>query len=163
MLTSPHSPEVAMKFQAYLDEAGIPYRLSHHPNAYTAQDLAALEHVPGRRVIKSVIVRADGELLLCALPASYRIDLHELREQLQAEDVRLVDEAKLADLFPDCELGAEPPVGKLYGLTTLMDESLIADDRVTFAAGSHAAAVTMRLSDYRRLAQPEVAHFGRHA
>jgi Ala-tRNA(Pro) deacylase len=151
-----------MKFQAFLDEAGVPYRLSHHATAYTAQDLAAVEHVPGRRVIKSVVVRADGEFVVCALPASYRIDLHELRSQLQAHDVRLVDESKLADLFPDCELGAEPPVGHLYGMTTLMDESLIADDRVTFAAGSHDAAVTMRLSDYRRLAQPEVAHFGRH-
>jgi Ala-tRNA(Pro) deacylase len=151
-----------MRFQAFLDESGVPYRLSHHTTAYTAQDLAAMEHLPGRRVIKTVVVHADGEFVLCALPASYRIDLNELREQLQAHDVRLVDEAKLADLFPDCELGAEPPVGKLYGLTTLMDESLIADDRVTFAAGSHDAAVTMRLSDYRRLAQPEVAHFGRH-
>jgi Ala-tRNA(Pro) deacylase len=151
-----------MKFQAFLDEAGVPYRLSHHATAYSAQDLAAIEHVPGRTVIKSVVVRADGQFVVCALPACYRIDLHELRSQLQAEDVRLVDESKLADLFPDCELGAEPPVGSLYGMTTLMDESLIADDRVTFAAGSHDAAVTMRLSDYRRLAQPEVAHFGRH-
>lgn len=151
-----------MKFQAYLDESGIPYRLSHHAMAYTAQDLAALEHVPGRQVIKSVVVRADGQFMLCALPASHRIDLEELREQLQASEVKLADEAKLAELFPDCELGAEPPIGRLYGMTTLMDESLIADDRVTFPAGSHDAAVTMRLSDYRRLAQPEVAHFGRH-
>ena len=151
-----------MKFQAFLDEAGVPYRLSHHATAFTAQDLAALEHVPGRRVIKAVVVRADGEFVLCALPASFRIDLKELRDQLQAQDVHLVEESKLADIFPDCELGEAPPVGRLYGLTTLMDESLIADDRVTFAAGSHDAAVTMRLSDYRRLAQPEVAHFGRH-
>ena len=151
-----------MNFQAYLDEAGIPYRLSHHSAAFTAQDLAALEHVPGRQVIKTVVVRADGEFVICALPASHRIDFQELRKQLQATEIELAEEKKLAELFPDCELGAGPPVGLLYGMTTLMDESLIADDRVTFHAGSHDAAVTMRLADYRRLAQPEVAHFGRH-
>ena len=74
----------------------------------------------------------------------------------------MVTEEQLGKLFPDCELGAVPPIGRLYGMTTLMDESLIADDRVTFQAGTHEDAVTMTLADYRRIAQPEVAYFGRH-
>src|SRR5438270_13968267 len=99
---------------------------------------------------------------MCALPASHRVDIGELRRQLQAEDVELADEPKLSELFPDCELGAEPPIGKLYGIPSLMDESLVADDRVTFQAGTHCDAVTMTLADYRRVAQPEMGYFGRH-
>jgi Ala-tRNA(Pro) deacylase len=151
-----------MNLQSYLDQMGINYRVSKHDDAFTAQDLAAVEHIPGRKVIKPVVVRADGEFVMCALPASYKVDLSELREQLQCEEVQLADENALQEIFGDCELGAAPPIGRLYGLPTLMDESLFADDRVTFQAGTHADAVTMSLADYRRIAQPEVAYFGRH-
>jgi Ala-tRNA(Pro) deacylase len=151
-----------MNLQSYLDEMGINYRASKHEDAFTAQDLAAAEHIPGRKVIKPVVVRADGEFVMCALPASYKVDLSELREQLQCEEVQLADEAALREIFGDCELGAAPPIGRLYGLPTLMDESLFADDRVTFQAGTHCDSVTMSLADYRRVAQPEVAYFGRH-
>ena len=150
-----------MNLQALLDELGIRYRVSHHPTAYTAQTLAEVEHVPGRKVIKPVVVQADGEFVMCALPACYRVDLGELKDQLQAQEVKLVEEPKLMELFPDCELGAAPPVGRLYGMTTLMDESLVQDDRVMFQAGTHEDAVTMSLAEYRRAAQPEMAHFGR--
>ena len=113
-------------------------------------------------MIKPVVVRADGQFVMCALPASHRIDLDELREQLQCDDVSLADEPALKEMFPDCELGAEPPIGRLYGMPTIMDESLFADDKVTFQAGTHCDAVTMSLADYRRVAMPEVAYFGRH-
>ena len=76
--------------------------------------------------------------------------------------VDLADEEAMRQIFGDCELGAEPPIGRLYGIPTLMDESLFADDRVTFQAGTHCDAITMSLADYRRVAQPEVAYFGRH-
>jgi len=151
-----------MNLQQYLDEQGVKYRLSKHPPTYTSQDLAAVEHVPGRKVIKPVVVRADGQWIMCALPASYRVDLHELREQLRASDVQLADEQTLQRLFPGCELGAEPPIGKLFGMPTIMDESLVADDTVTFQAGTHEDAVTMPLADYRRISDAEIAHFGRH-
>ena len=99
-----------MNLQTFLDEMGVHYRVSHHDTAYTAQGLAETEHVPGRQVIKPVVVKADGHFVMCALPACHRVDLHELRDQLQAGDVSLADEAKLRELFPDCELGAEPPI-----------------------------------------------------
>ena len=151
-----------MKLQSYLDEMGVNYRVCHHDMAYTASQLAEREHVPGLQVIKPVVVRADGQFVMCALPASHKIDLDALRDQLQAKEVALADEAKLAELFPGCELGAEPPIGRLWGMTTLMDESLTADDRVLFQAGTHTDAVTMTLAEYRRVAQPEIAYFGRH-
>ena len=151
-----------MSLQSYLDELGVHYRVSRHDETYTAQDLAAAEHISGRQVIKPVIVQADGQFVMCALPASYRVDLDELREQLLADHVQLADESALREKFPDCELGAAPPIGRLYGMPTVMDESLFADDKVTFQAGTHCDAVTMSLADYRRVAMPEVAYFGRH-
>jgi Ala-tRNA(Pro) deacylase len=150
-----------MNLQSYLDEMGVRYNLSYHPAAYTAQDLAAVEHVPGRSVIKPVVVEVDGKFVLCALPAPYKVDLGELKRQLDCQEVKLADENALANLFPECQLGAEPPIGRMFGIPTLIDESLLQDDRVTFQAGSHDAAVTMSLADYRRLAQAEIAHFGR--
>ena len=140
-----------MNVQSVLDDMGVNYRVSHHPTAYTAQMLAEAEHVPGRKVIKPVVVR-DGEFVMCDLPACYRVDLGELKDQLQADDVKLVERTKLSELFPDCEVGAVPPIGRIYGMTTLMDESLVADDRVTFQAGTHEDAVTMSLAEYRRVA-----------
>jgi len=151
-----------MNVQSYLDEMGVSYRLSQHPTAYTAQDLASVEHVPGRQVIKPVVVKADGRFVMCALPASYQVDLTALREQLQAKELCLADEQKLNELFPDCELGAEPPIGRMYNMPTLMDESLVADARVTFQAGTHRDAITMSLTEYRRVAQPEMGYFGKH-
>ena len=151
-----------MNLQSFLDEKGVAYRLSRHETAFTASGLAQVEHVPGRKVIKPVVVNADGQFVMLALPASHKIDFEELKRQLEANYVSMASEEQLGKLFPDCELGAVPPIGRLYGMTTLMDESLIADDRVTFQAGTHEDAVTMTLADYRRIAQPEVAYFGRH-
>lgn len=152
-----------MKLQDYLDDVGVAYRLSTHGSAYTSQDLAAREHVPGQQVIKPVVVEIDGRPFLCALPATHRVDLQRLREQFNAGDVALADEEKLSQIFPDCELGAEPPIGKLYGLPTVMDLALAQGDTVTFQAGNHTTAVTMSMRDYRRLAEPEIASFGQHA
>src|SRR5204862_2400533 len=117
-----------MNVQDHLDQMGVNYRLSRHDTTYTAQDLAAAEHVPGRKVIKPVVVKADGQFVMCALPACHRVDLNELRDQLQADEVQLVDESTLSRIFKDCELGAAPPIGRLFGLPTIMDESLFADD-----------------------------------
>ena len=151
-----------MTLQSYLDEMGVPYKLSHHPTTYTAQDLAAVEHISGGKVIKPVVVKADGKFMLCALPASYRVDVSALREELNAREVTLVDEQTLGEIFHDCELGAEPPIGRLYGLSTLMDDSLEKDAQVTFQAGTHRDAVTMSLRDYIRLTEPQITHFARH-
>lgn len=151
-----------MNLQNFLDEMGVSYQVSYHPQAFTAQMLASIEHVPGMQVVKPVVVEADGEFMICALPACHRIDLEELRRQLEVDHVRLADEQELQQIFDGCELGAEPPIGRIFGLATIMDSSLLNDDCVTFQAGTHDTSVTMRLSDYRRVAQPELAHFGRH-
>lgn len=151
-----------MDLKSFLDERGFRYQWSMHPDAYSAQALAAREHVPGHQVVKPVLVSADGEFVLCALPASHKIDLEELRRELGATEMRLANEEDLSQVCADCELGAEPPIGWIFGLPTLIDESLFDDRRVTFQAGTHRDAVTMSFLDYYRLAQPVVGHFGRH-
>ena len=152
-----------MDLQSYLDRFNVRYQVSEHPAAYTAQGLAQAQHVSGHRVIKPVLVECDGQMVLCALPACDRVDLEALREDLEAEEVRLADEAAMRQVFRGCELGAAPPIGALFGLPTIADESLLTQRKVTFQAGSHQAAVTMSMDDYRRLAQPGIGHFAIHA
>src|SRR4051794_14730213 len=109
-----------MNLPSMLDEMGVNYRLSRHDTTYTAQDLAAAEHIPGRKVIKPVVVKADGQFVMCAAPASPRVCLDTLRSQLQVNEVQLAGEMELAELFKDCEVGAEPPIGRIFGMPTLM-------------------------------------------
>ncbi|HWB54302.1 MAG TPA: YbaK/EbsC family protein [Tepidisphaeraceae bacterium] len=150
-----------MLLQSYLDRIGVPYQISFHSPAFSAQDLAEKEHIPGSRIAKPVVVKADGCFVMCALPASCRVDFVELADELHAHHMRLADENELAQLFPDCQLGAEPPVGFLYGMPTWMDRSLMADDRIMFQAGTHESAVTLTMEDYRRIAQPELGEFAK--
>jgi Ala-tRNA(Pro) deacylase len=150
-----------MDLRNYLEQQGIHCAWSHHDAAYTAQDLAMKEHVPGRKVVKPVVVSVDGKLVMCALPAACCIDMERLREELHADVTELADEPEFKSVFGDCELGAEPPIGGLFGLPTVMDDSLMTQDQVTFQAGTHSDAVTMSVSDYIRLTQPKIAHFGK--
>ena len=150
-----------MNLRSYLDDMGVNYAWLHHDPAYTAQTLAMAEHISGKKVIKPVVVKADGQFVLCALPASYFVDIDQLRDELHAREASLANERELEQLFADCELGAEPPIGNLFGLPTIMDDSLAAQDQVTFQAGTHRDGVTMSVADYMRIAQPRVAHFGK--
>jgi len=152
-----------MDLQSYLDRFNVHYHLTEHAAVFTAQSLAQAEHVSGHRVIKPVLFEADGHMVLCALPASDRIDLEALRDNLEVEYIRLANEATLREVFKGCELGAEPPIGALFGLPTIADESLLTQRSVTFQAGTHHRAVTISMDDYRRLAQPGIARFTIHA
>jgi Ala-tRNA(Pro) deacylase len=150
-----------MDMRKILRDMGVRFNWSHHERAYTAQKLARLEHVSGKRVVKPVVVNADGRFVLCALPANYYVDLERLRQDLHAEKARLADEPEFVSLFADCELGAEPPIGRLFGMKTMVDESLMNQKDLTFQAGTHEDAVTMSVEDYVRLAEPVIGHFGK--
>ena len=151
-----------MDLRSYLDGMGVRYEWLHHDNdAYTAQDLAMIEHVSGKRVVKPVVVEADGQFVLCALPASCYIDMERLREALHAQSAKLADEEAMRGLFPDSELGAEPPIGRMYGMETIVDESLSKQDEVVLQAGTHRDAVRMSFGDYMRVARPRVVRFGK--
>jgi Ala-tRNA(Pro) deacylase len=145
-----------MEIVEYLQKSGVRYQLSEHVPVYSAQGLAAAEHESGKFVAKPVIVKADGRFVMCVLPANGRIDLEKLRSQLDANSVALANEQDFQGLFPDCELGAEPPFGNLFDLPTVMDRTLERDDHILFQAGTHARAARLRMDDYRDLVHPRV-------
>jgi Ala-tRNA(Pro) deacylase len=151
-----------MALLKYLDSKKIRYEITKHRPAFTAQQMAAEEHVPGIQVAKPVLIKADGKYYLCVLPACHKIVFAALEQYIRVDEVRLADEREMAEVFGDCELGAEPPFGHLYGIETLMEETLEKDTFITFQAETHEHAVRMRLSDYKKLARPRVMSFSYH-
>jgi Ala-tRNA(Pro) deacylase len=151
-----------MKLLDYLEESGVEFEASEHRPAFTAQHLAAEEHEPGKYVAKPVIIKADGNYMMCVLPASCKIDLDSLKRQLGVKSLELAEEKDIAAIFGDCALGAEPPFGNLYDLPTIMDKALEDDDHITFQAGTHEKTVRMSMDDYRRLVNPRILEFSYH-
>lgn len=150
---------VAARLKSFLDEKGIKYTLLAHSPAYTAQEAAATLHVPGKELAKTVVVKIDGKLALAVLPASYRVNTKQLAEAAAAKKVELATENEFSAAFPDCELGAMPPFGHLYGLTVYVDEVLAQDEEIVFNAGTHRDAVRMRYQDFSRVAAPQMVRF----
>ncbi len=151
-----------MKISEYLKENGVYFSMHEHPPAYTAQEVAAEEHVSGNLLAKAVVISAGDRYVMCVVPASYKVDMKKAAKKLGVKSVRLADETELAKLFPDVEVGAEPPFGNLYDLTTLVDEHLAADDEIMFQAGSHRHAIRMKYADYASLTEPDVADLAVH-
>jgi len=142
----------------FLNQSKVRYEVLHHPEAFTAQELAAIEHVKGRSHAKVVMVKTGGELLMAVLPADHRIDLEKLGK-VTGRPAALANEGEFKVQFPDCAVGTMPPFGQLYGVATYLDRSLADADRIVFEAGTHSDAVKMRYADYERLAKPTVADF----
>ena len=151
-----------MDITAYLDQNRVHYQVSSHPPAFTAQKVAAEEHVPGMNVAKPVVVQVDGRYYMCVLPACCKVDLELLRSQLGAGEVELAREQEMEKLFPGCELGAEPPFGNIFGMQTLMDISLHEDDFLIFQGGRHDRAIKISRADYEALVKPRILCFGYH-
>lgn len=147
------------KLEAYLRENRVPYQAQHHPVAFTAQEVAASEHIPGRLLAKVVMVSADGRMVMLAVPAPHRVDLARAATVLGAKDVRIAREAEFSGAFPDCEVGAMPPFGNLYGVPVYVDRSLAEDETILVQAGTHTDTVTLRYADFERLVKPTVAAF----
>ncbi len=152
-----------MKVIEFLDENSAKYEVSHHRSVFTAQRMAAEEHVPGINVAKPVIISADGEYFMCVLPACCKVDTDAMKRQLGVDKIELAEESDMAKLFPDCALGAEPPFGNLYGLVTLMDDMLEADEYIVFQGGTHEDSVRMETKEFKRLVQPRVLSFSYHS
>jgi Ala-tRNA(Pro) deacylase len=151
---------VTGRLKQYLEENRVPYKvLTAAEGAYTAQETAARLHVSGKELAKAVIIKADGRLVMAVVPADRRVDFRKVAELVGASRATLARESEFEGAFPDCEVGAAPPFGNLYGLETLLDEHFLAQDQVTFLTGSHQEAVQMSRADYERLVQPRVADF----
>jgi Ala-tRNA(Pro) deacylase len=150
-----------MRLEALLEEQHIGFEKHVHPPTYTAQRLADIEHISGYMVAKPVVVRTGKSFAICVLPAPMQIDLDRVGRLLDDPDVRLASESEMAEAFPDCELGAEPPVGSMFGMKTVMDESLRDDEFLLMQAGSHTEAIKARREDWEKMCNPIIGRIGR--
>lgn len=144
------------KLQQVLDAHHVPYTPLVHRSAYTAQELAAAEHVPGREHAKVAIVKAGKRFVMVVLPAPRKIDFRELAAILPEKEARLASEDEFAGLFPGCEPGAMPPFGDLFAMEVIADRSLEQDEDIVFQAGSHNESIRMKYADFKRLVRPRV-------
>lgn len=149
----------ASKLREFLDSHGVKYVSIRHSPAFTAQEVAQSVHVSGRDFAKTIVVSIESGMAMVVLPASRRIVMSDLREMLQVPHVRLASEQEFRDLFPDCELGAMPPFGHLYGLPVYVAESLAEEEEIAFNAGTHTEVIKMRYEDFEALAKPVVLDF----
>jgi Ala-tRNA(Pro) deacylase len=145
------------RLRDYLDSHHVRYFVISHSPAYTAQEIAAAAHVSGRELAKTVMVSVDGKMAMVVLPASRQIDFELLRALCGTRDVALAEEKEFSGLFPECEIGAMPPFGNLYGMEVYADDELDDDHDITFNAGAHTELLRMSWPDYKRLVNPLVA------
>lgn len=149
---------IPARLKAHLEKARIAYTPVAHIPARSAQYAASLLHVPGKEVAKTVALRSGGQVLLAVLPASYHVNFDKLAA-LTGAPVELVSERECILLFPDCEPGAVPPFGELYGLPVYLDESLAEDPEIVFSAGTLSDGIRMGNADFVHLAKPRVCSF----
>lgn len=151
---------IASKFVRHMEQAGVPVVVREHRRVVAAQRLAASVHVSGHRVAKTVMVEVDGTRMIAVLPAAEIVDPTRLALALGAERVRIMHESEFMDLFSECELGAEPPFGALFGVPVVLDSKLAhAGAPIIFRAGSHEEALEMKPEDFVRLEHPRLADF----
>ena len=149
----------ARKLKEFLDRNGVRYVTIRHSPAFTAQEIAATAHVPGKELAKTVIVRLDGKMAMAVLPASRRVNLDSLRGAAGAAKAELAGEEEFRDAFPECDVGAMPPLGNLFGMEVFVADTLAEDDEIAFNAGSHTELVRMAFGDFRKLVSPKVGKF----
>lgn len=144
------------KIREFLDSKKIKYTFVKHSEVYTAQEIAASAHIPGRQLAKTVMVKIDGDMAMAVLPAPDKVDFDSLKKGAGAKKVALASEDDFKDLFPDCEVGAMPPFGNLYGINVYADESLADEIEIAFCAGSHTELIRLAYKDFAKLVEPKV-------
>jgi Ala-tRNA(Pro) deacylase len=149
----------ARKLKEFLQKENVKYVSILHSTAYTAQEVAASAHVTGKELAKTVIVELDGKMAMAVLPANRKIVLQDLREVTGSDQVKFATEEEFRLKFPECETGAMPPFGNLYGMDVYLAESLTANDQIAFNAGSHSEVIRMSFIDFERLVKPKVVSF----
>ena len=151
------------RIREFLDRNEVKYVIIAHSKAFTAQDIAASAHIPGKELAKTVIVKIDGRLAMTVLPASYVVDFEQLKHSTRSDAVELAGEDEFRSLFPGCEVGAMPPFGNLYDMEVFVAEILTEDHQIAFNAGTHTELIRMDYNDFERLVQPRVLSFSAHA
>lgn len=151
------------RLQELLDSSGVKYEVTPHRGAYTSQEIAAACHVSGKAMAKVVMVKQGAGFVMAVLPAACKVGLDRLERIFGIPGITIAREHEFAGLFPDCDTGAMPPFGNLYGLEVFVDKELANHERIVFQAGNHHELVTMSYADFSRLVQPKVAEFCSHA
>ncbi|MGB8319999.1 MAG: YbaK/EbsC family protein [Ignavibacteriaceae bacterium] len=151
------------KLKEFLDKENVKYVSIKHSSAFTAQEIAAIAHVPGKELAKTVMVKINGKMAMAVLPASYKIDISLLKEITGAGDVRLADETEFKDKFPDCEVGAMPPFGNLYNMDVYAAQSLEDDEEIVFNACTHTELIKLSFKDFKKLVNPKIIEFSYHS
>lgn len=146
----------AQQLLDFLDNNHVKYKTITHSPEYTAQEIAASAHIPGKDLAKTVIVKVDGEFAMAVLPASQHVSLTRLKEAAGAGKAEIATEKEFEELFPDCELGAMPPFGNLYDMPVYAAKQLTEDEEIAFNAGSHTELVQLSYSDFDNLVHPKV-------
>lgn len=149
----------ARRLKEFLERREIPFRSIPHPQTFTAQRTAEATHIRGKRMAKTVIVRVDGFLGMVVLPADCRVDLEHIREAMGAQRVELAEETEFVERFPDCEPGAMPPFGNLYGMGVFVHQDLASETEIAFNAGTHDEIVTLAYRDFESLVKPQVGAY----
>ena len=144
----------SQKLKAFLDSHDVKYVSINHSLAFTGLEIAKSAHVPTKILAKTVIVKINGAPAMMVLPAAYQIDMENLSQALLGSAVELATEQEFFRLFPDCEVGAMPPFGNLYGMKVYVAERLTENDDIVFNAGTHSEVIQMAYKDYERLVQP---------
>lgn len=147
------------RLKEFLDTHNIKYVIISHSRAFTAQETAISAHISGKELAKTVVVKIDGEMAMTVLPASYKVDLDLLKKAMGSNKAEIASEKEFKDLFPECEIGAMPPFGNLYGMDVFVAESLAEDEDIAFNAGSHRELIRMAYKDFERLVKPKVTKF----
>lgn len=149
----------ANKLKDFLDSQKVKYLSLRHSPAYTAQEIAASVHVKGQEMAKTVMVILDGKMAMAVVPASHQVDFARLKSAAGARDVVLAAEREFKDLFPDCDVGAMPPFGNLYGMDVFVSRALTEDKEIAFNACSYSELIRVAFEDFRRLVNPKIADF----
>ena len=144
---------IPQKLAKFLKKHKVYYQVQVHPETFTASKTAQVEHVPGKMFAKVVLAKAEGTDVMVVLPSTRNVDLLKLSSALGKLDVRIEDEVEFKDLFPDCETGAMPPFGKVYGVPCYADERLCEGDDLYFNAGNHRETIQVSTADFFRVAK----------
>ncbi len=147
------------KLKEYLNSNNIKFVTITHSSAFTAQEIAAQAHIPGKVLAKTVLIKINGKMAMAVLPASDKVDFDLLKQAIGNENIRLAYEQEFMDKFPDCEVGAMPPFGNLYGMDVYVAKDLTSDEEIAFNACSHSELVKMSYKDFERLVKPVVLDF----
>ncbi len=147
------------KLKAFLDNNNVRYVTISHSPAFTAQEIASTAHISGKELAKTVMVKIDGNVAMAVLPAHYKIDFDRLNKSAGTETVELASEEEFKGLFPNCDVGAMPPFGNLYGMDVYVESHLAEDEEIAFNAGSHTELVRLSYKDFEQLVQPKLVSF----